>query len=60
MVLPACVVRVENRTGKSRPDRHRIPYKPIVYCIDKKKQETGKKTRENTAGTGAEAVRGDF
>ena len=28
--------RVENGTGKSRPDRHRILYKPIVYRIDKK------------------------
>ena len=38
--------RVENGTGKSRPDRLRLPFKPTVNRFREKK-ENGKTKREN-------------
>jgi hypothetical protein len=43
--------RLENGTGKSRPDRHRIPSKPSVNCFVRKTGKPGK-----PAGTGAKSV----
>jgi hypothetical protein len=40
------LVRVENGTRKSRPDRHRFPAKPTVNRSRWKNRKTGKK-REN-------------
>jgi hypothetical protein len=34
--------RLENGTGKSRPDRHRIPSKPSVNCFVRKTRKLGK------------------
>ena len=51
----ATAIRVENGTGKSRPDRHRIPLILSRYRFCRKNRKTGK-IRENPAKLGAEAV----
>jgi len=51
--LPAC--RVENGTGKSRPDRLRLPFKPTVNRFREKNGKMGKqngKTGGNGNGNG--------
>jgi hypothetical protein len=49
------MVRLENRTGKSRPDRHRIPSKPSVNCFVRKTGKPGKNPGK-PAGNSAKSV----
>ena len=39
--------RVENGTGKSRPDRLRLPFKPTVNRFREKNEKNGKTKLEN-------------
>jgi hypothetical protein len=57
ITIESFVVRLENRTGKSRPDRHRRPSKPTVNRLIRKTGKTGKKPGK-PAGAGAESVWG--